>query len=70
MNYKIYYYGPKKTYLDGSASEGYSLQTAIMFARENASAMPNKRIYVENGDTCKDVQSVYNHRGNISTELY
>ena len=70
-NFKLFVYtGYGKEYLDGSASEGYSLQAAIYLARENASAMPGKRIYIENGDTCKEVQSVINVNGRLSTELY
>jgi hypothetical protein len=71
MNFKIYYFSNgHKVYLDGSASVGYSIETATMFARENASAMPNQRIYVENGDTMQDDKSYINIAGIIHHTLH
>lgn len=70
-NFKIYYYSPtSKVYLDGSASQGYSYEYATALARDNASSMPNVRIYVENGDTMKDDKSFFNNRHTITCELY
>ena len=70
-NYKIYYYrNGRRVYLDGSASEGYSYNTAVMFARDNASSMPNRRIYIENGDTGQDESSYVNQSGVIHVLTY
>lgn len=73
-NYKIFYYPSygTKVYLDGSASVGYSYQTACMFARDNAVSMPRRRIYVENGDTGKEDKSYFlpSVGSRMTTELY
>jgi hypothetical protein len=72
MEFKLYYYTKSgaKVYLDGTESEGYSLQTAITFARDNASSMPITRIYLENALTCQDDRSYISVNGVITVNLY
>jgi len=65
MEFKIYHWISDQTmvYLDGSESEGYSFQTAIEFAKDNASSWSEHYFYVLNGLTMKTAYSVINRNG-------
>lgn len=64
--------GFDKQYLDRTDAKSMDYITAMAYARENASGMPETMIHVEHAITGQDVRTVVNRDGKIceSVRLY
>lgn len=69
--YQIYRHGASgKIFLDGTATVYRTYHNAKMFARENASAMPNVYIFVKHHAANDPMYSVCNHNNTLlETEI-
>ena len=69
--FKVYYYrASAKVYLDRTALYAVDYSIAVDYAMDNASSMPDKRIYIESAITGINVISYININGIIRSSQH